>query len=282
MKPHVTESARDAFQSIHSIIPTDVKVEYINLLLQAGFDTVDIGSFVSPKAIPQMQDTGEVLQRLHLTADSPRIMVLFASEKGLQKTLDYDEISIICFPYSPSPTFLKRNINSDRDGALQLIEKAQKGAVATGKELLVYVSMSFGNPYNDPYHPDMLFEAARELRELGVSSISLSDINGFATAESIYSLCSTLLPEFPDMEIGMHLHTPPGNAWEKVDASYRGGCRYFDSVVRGLGGCPMTGYELLSNLNTRTLHDYFNRNNIPTTLNEPLLTQAETFSMQRF
>ena len=258
----ILESPRDGIQGLKSFIPTQEKVDYLNTLLKVGFDIIDFGSFVSPKAIPQLRDTGEVTDLLDLEGSRSKLLVIIANMKGAEIASRYEQISYLGFPYSTSETFLKHNINKTRDEADAIIGDFLELAGKYNKELNVYISMAFGNPYGDEWSIEQVLECVEKLNGIGVKNISFSDITGVAVTEDINRLFSTIIPSYPDINFGLHLHTLPHNWYEKIDAAWKSGCRWFDGVIKGFGGCPMTGYELVGNLDTNLLLEYFDKNNI--------------------
>jgi len=283
MNPVVTESVRDAIQGIHNYIPARIKADYINRLLKVGFDILDTGSFVSDKAIPQLKDTAEVIRKLDLSDSHSKIMVVVANKRGIETAVTFSEISWLAFPYSVSPAFLKLNINTDSLDALRLIDLANNRCHNYSKNLNVYVTMAFGNPYRDKYNADIVWDAVAKLYSMGVRYITLSDVTGVSDSSLISQIYTRLIADFSSVEFGLHLHTTPDSYYEKLDAAFLAGCRSFDAVINGMGGCPMTGYEMLCNLNTLDLMEYFNKNNIKTNiiateLNDALKVNIELFS----
>jgi hydroxymethylglutaryl-CoA lyase len=270
----ITESPRDAMQGLHDYIPAHIKADYISCLLKARFDIIDVGSFVSEKAIPQLRDTREVLSKLNLLDTETKIMVLVANEKGIETAIFQEKVTWLAFPFSVSPTFLKQNINSDIKKGLDLIELALNNCSQHNKKLKVYITMAFGNPYQDKYHPDLVFELVDKLYTMGIRYISLSDITGMATPNLITRIYSKLISNYPSIEFGLHLHTNEETYYDKVNAAYFAGCRSFDSVINGMGGCPMTGYELVRNLNTFDLLYYCEKNKISTKINKKALNEV--------
>lgn len=258
----ITECPRDAMQGIIPFIPTEIKVEYINTLLKVGFDIIDFGSFVSPKAIPQLSDTAEVVKKLNLTDTKTKLLAIIGNKKGAEIAADYHEISYLGFPFSLSPTFLQLNIKSNICDALITIENIQNLCIKNKKELLVYLSMVFGNPYGDIITFKEIKETISFLRNIGIRKISLADTVGMGNAEIISDVFCKLIPKYPEIEFGLHLHSTPDTWHQKVDAAYKAGCRQFDSVILGLGGCPMSAKELLGNLKTEDLVYYLEKNNI--------------------
>ncbi|MBA3900498.1 MAG: hydroxymethylglutaryl-CoA lyase, partial [Bacteroidetes bacterium] len=225
----VIECPRDAMQGLKAIIPAPVKAAYINQLLHVGFDTIDFGSFVSPKAIPQLADTAEVLKHLKLDDSPSKLLAIVANLRGAQEAAAYDEISYLGFPFSVSETFQERNTNSTMKESLERVQEIQKLCLKKKKELVIYISMAFGNPYEDKWSPAIVKKWVKKMAEMGIPIIALSDTTGVSEAESIDGLFTTLIPEFPDVEFGAHLHTTPGKWEEKVDAAWHAGCRRFDS-----------------------------------------------------
>ncbi|MCF6342701.1 MAG: hypothetical protein L3J31_07860 [Bacteroidales bacterium] len=260
MKPHppikIIATPRDGWQGLKDIIPTEKKIHYINLLLQAGFDTVEVGSFVSPKAIPQMADTATVLEKIDWENKQSKIAVLVVTEKGGRKAVSYEQVDQLFYPFSISPTFLQKNIRQDLVTAERTIDQLQNLCVGHGKELVVFFSLGFGNPYGDEWSIDLLLDWVSKLKAKGLQIFPLSDITGDAGAEKIYAVCRQLLNHFPELEFGLHLHAQKHDALEKVDAAYRAGIRRFDTVLGGMGGCPMAGKELVGNLDLLTLLDF--------------------------
>lgn len=240
-------------QGLPNFVPTDVKVSYVNMLLQAGFHTLDFGSFVSPKAIPQMRDTAEVVKRLDLGGTTTRLLAIVANERGAQDACIFPEISYLGFPFSISETFQQRNTNSSIAEALDRVKAIQALCVRNGKELVIYISMGFGNPYGDPWHPDLAAEWVERMVGLGISTISLADTVGVADTETIASLFNTLVPAFPGITLGAHLHSRPDNWRPKLEAAYANGCRRFDGALKGYGGCPMADDDLVGNMATENI-----------------------------
>ncbi|MCW3083866.1 MAG: hydroxymethylglutaryl-CoA lyase [Bacteroidetes bacterium] len=270
----LVECPRDAMQGIHDFIPTEKKVAYINSILKVGFDTVDFGSFVSPKAIPQMRDTAQVLDQLDLTKSKSKLLAIIANVRGAQDAVEFDEISYLGFPFSISETFQQRNANSSISESLQRVEEIQDLCVRNKKELVVYVSMAFGNPYGDEWSSDVAINWTKRLAQMGIKIIALSDTVGVSNPENINYLFSKLVPEFPGVEIGAHLHTTPGTWEEKIHAAYNAGCRRFDSAIKGFGGCPMASDVLTGNMATENLLHYFNKHNVITGIDENAFAEA--------
>ena len=268
------ECPRDAMQGVHEFIPTEKKVAYINSILKVGFDTVDFGSFVSPKAIPQMQDTAQVLEQLDLSSTNSKLLAIIANVRGAQDAVEFDEITYLGFPFSISETFQQRNTNSSMAESLYRIEEIQDLCARNKKKLIVYLSMAFGNPYGDEWNSDIVINWTKKLAQMGVKILALSDTIGVSNPENISYLFSSIIPEFPGIEIGAHLHTTPETWEEKVHAAYTSGCRRFDSAIKGYGGCPMATDKLTGNMPTEKLISYFKKQSIPTGLNDAAFDQA--------
>ena len=251
------ECPRDAMQGIKKFIPTDKKVQYIQSLLRVGFDTIDFGSFVSPKAIPQMRDTAEVLSQLDLSNTHSKLLAIVANVRGARDAVIHEQINYLGFPFSISENFQMRNthktIAQSIDTLIEIIEIADR----SNKELVVYISMGFGNPYGDPWNVEIVGEWTRKLAQMGVRTISLSDTIGSSNPESIAYLFTNLIKTYPNIEFGAHLHTTPSSWFEKIDAAYRSGCRRFDGAIQGFGGCPMAKDELTGNMPTEKMLSYF-------------------------
>lgn len=256
----IIECPRDAMQGLHTFIPTQQKIAYINTLLQVGFDTLDFGSFVSPKAIPQLQDTKEVLAGLTLT--NTKLLAIVANVRGVNDAVLHDAIRYIGFPFSISETFQQRNTNSSMQQSLDTVKQTLDLCNQHNKELVLYISMGFGNPYGDVWNTDLVCHWVEQMSQLGVKIIALSDTIGVATPETITTLFSNLIPAFPQIEFGAHLHTTPDTWFEKVDAAYKAGCNRFDGALKGYGGCPMATDTLTGNMPTENLLDYFKNENL--------------------
>ena len=253
----IIECPRDAMQGIKKFIPTSTKIVYINQLLKVGFHTIDFGSFVSKKAIPQLKDTAEVLAGLDLSNTSSKLLSIIANTRGAETACNFEEINYLGFPLSVSEEFQKRNTNKSIEESLRVIEEIQNLSFKNNKELLVYLSMAFGNPYAENYHPDIVAELTEKLKQLDVSIVSLSDTIGVSDPSNIGPLFSTLIKEYPTIEFGAHFHTTADKWEEKVDSAYLNGCRRFDSALKGFGGCPMAKDELIGNMPTEKLITYF-------------------------
>lgn len=250
------ECPRDAMQGIHSFIPTEVKATYINRLLRVGFDTIDFGSFVSPKVIPQLKDTVEVLQLLDLSSTRSKLLAIVANLRGAQEAVLHEPINYLGFPFSVSETFQQRNTNSSIAESLNTVEELNNLCLKHNKKAVVYLSMGFGNPYGDAWSNEIVEELAAELVKRGVGILSLADTIGVSTPEKITTLYPHLLESFPDVEFGVHLHSTPSSWQEKVEAAYQSGCKRFDSALGGYGGCPMAADDLTGNIATENVLNY--------------------------
>ncbi len=255
----IVECPRDAMQGIHEFIPTEKKLAYLQQLLRVGFDVIDCGSFVSHKAIPQMRDTHELIQRVNLDESPTKLLTIAANERGANDATQYDKISYIGYPFSISETFQLRNTNSTIAESLERVKKIQEITVKADKELVIYISMGFGNPYGDPWNAEIVFEWVDKLKELDIGIFALSDTIGVANATSIYYLFSKLIPQYEELVFGAHLHTRPDNWQKKIIAAYEAGCRRFDGAIKGFGGCPMAKDELVGNMATENLVEYFGK-----------------------
>jgi len=273
-KIKILETPRDAMQGLRKIIPTSEKVKLINALLGVGFDIIDTGSFVSKSSVPQMSDTSDVLNQIDLSDTSSKIFVLVVNKKGAEYAAGFEQIHFIGYPFSTSPVFLKRNINSDTDKAWKSINEIQNSCIHSNKHFIVYLSMAFGNPYGDPDGLDPIFNWVDKLNKIGIETISLSDIIGVATPKYISEIYSMLTGNFPDIEFGIHLHIKQDDGYRKIEAAHKNGCVIFDSVINGLGGCPMTGYDLLGNMPTSTIVDFAIKNNIPVNIDQRRFSKA--------
>jgi len=267
----ILETPRDGFQGLKEIIPTQRKIEFINQLLLCGFHTVEVGSLVSPRAIPQMVDTVEVLKTLDYSKTRSRIAVLVANKSGGKKAMDFDVIDDLIFPFSVSETFLKKNINQDFAEVEKTVDFLQELCTKNNKTLIPYLSMGFGNPYGDEWSLEVLGFWTQKFLSQGINILPVSDIMGEADPNRIFKVFEFLINEFPEVEFGLHLHSQKETAKEKVDAAWQAGVRRFDTVLGGMGGCPMTGKELIGNLPLSTLTDYCNENNIETGLDSQLI-----------
>ena len=253
----IIECPRDAMQGIKTFIPTEVKVNYLQALLRVGFDTLDFGSFVSPKAIPQMQDTAEVLAQLDLSQTRSKLLAIIANTQGAVSAASHKEIQYLGFPFSISENFQMRNTHKTIAESLVTLQEILDIAYGANKEVVAYLSMGFGNPYGDPWNVEIVGEWTERLAKMGVTILSLSDTIGSSTPEVIDYLFSNLIPKYPTIEFGAHLHTTPDKWFEKVDAAYKAGCRRFDGAIQGFGGCPMAKDDLTGNMPTEKMLSYF-------------------------
>ncbi|MGI9553082.1 MAG: hydroxymethylglutaryl-CoA lyase [Aurantibacter sp.] len=266
-KVKIIECPRDAMQGIKTFIPTEAKIKYLQSLLGCGFDTIDIGSFVSPKAIPQMVDTAEVLSRLDLSENTSKFSVIVANVRGAKDAVTHEQVDYLGFPFSISENFQMRNTHKTIAQSVETLREILNIADATNKEVVTYISMGFGNPYGDPWNVDIVGEWTEKLAAMGAKILSLSDTIGSSTPKIIDYLFSNLIPKYPEVEFGAHLHTTPTKWKEKVDAAYKSGCRRFDGAVQGFGGCPMAKDELTGNMPTEKMLSYFTTEKVDTGVN---------------
>ncbi|MDA7803844.1 hydroxymethylglutaryl-CoA lyase [Crocinitomix sp.] len=276
------ECPRDAMQGLHEFIPTQTKIDYINQLLKVGFDTIDFGSFVSPKAIPQLKDTAEVLKGLNL--DSPsKLLAIVANKRGAEDACNFDEISFLGYPFSISETFQQRNTNASIEESLSRVDEIQNLALKHNKKLVVYISMAFGNPYGDPWNIEVAANWSRRLsKDLGIEILALSDTIGVSNRENITDLFSGLIQELPTVEFGAHLHSTPESVLEKVSSAYEAGCRRFDGAIKGFGGCPMAADDLTGNMPTERMIDYFDSQKITTNIEPKEFQVAQEHALKVF
>jgi hydroxymethylglutaryl-CoA lyase len=274
MNLKLIECPRDAMQGWKHFIPAEKKIEYINVLLKVGFDTIDFGSFVSPKAIPQMADTKEVISHLSKEDSKTKLLAIVANVRGAEEALVFDKIDYLGFPFSVSPTFQLRNTNSTIEQSLSTVEDIQELCINANKELVIYISMGFGNPYGDEYNEDIVMMWVEKLAELDIRIISVADTVGVAEPSRISSVLDKLIPMYPDIEVGVHLHSTPLNRRLKIDAALRAGCKRFDGALKGIGGCPMANDELVGNMNTEFMIQYFEKLGMPANLDKEALQKA--------
>ena len=270
----IIECPRDAMQGWKNFIPTGKKIEYINSLLEIGFDTIDFGSFVSPKAIPQMADTKKVLKGLRFSTTRSKLLAIVANVRGAEEASAYHEITYLGFPFSVSETFQQRNTNSSIAESLTRVEEIQNICTKNNKRLVIYISMGFGNPYGDMYSEEIVFSWVNKIVERGIKTISLADTVGLAKPEQVFSMTKYLIKELPKVEIGVHLHSRPDNWKEKLDAALNAGCKRFDGALEGLGGCPMANDDLVGNMRTEWMIDYFKRKELSDNLNTDALEKS--------
>lgn len=278
----IIECPRDAMQGIDEFIVTENKIRYINQLLKVGFDTIDFGSFVSAKAIPQMRDTKEVLAGLDLSGSKSKLLAIVANTRGAEEAAQFKQITYLGFPLSISETFQQRNTNKSITEALNTLSEIQNICESTGKQQVVYISMGFGNPYNDPYSVKLVEQFVDILNTLGVKIISLADTIGVSTPEQIKYLFESLSEKFKDVELGVHLHSTPQTAIEKVKAAFEAGCKRFDGAIKGFGGCPMAKDDLVGNLATETILAYLKDQSVNTGINEAEFVKAMAIADEIF
>lgn len=278
----IIECPRDAMQGIKMFIPTEKKVQYIQSLLAVGFDTIDFGSFVSPKAIPQMQDTAEVLAQLDLSKTKSKLLAIIANVRGAESAAIHDEIKYLGFPFSISENFQMRNTHKTIAESIITLQEIIEIAHKTDKEVVAYLSMGFGNPYGDPWNVEIVAEWTEKLAQMGVKILSLSDTIGSSTPEVIDYLFANLIPEYSNIEFGAHLHTTPDKWHEKVDAAYKAGCVRFDGAIKGFGGCPMAKDELTGNMPTEKMLSYFTANKVDTGVKSTAFESSYNESMKIF
>jgi len=279
---HLVECPRDAMQGWKNFIPTNKKIEYLNALLKVGFDTLDFGSFVSAKAIPQMADTREVISRIRIPDTRTKLLAIVANPRGAADAASFDLISYIGFPFSVSETFQQRNTNSSIEESLERVEAIHSICDKKRKELVIYISMAFGNPYGDPYTENLVFGWVNQLAKMGIKIISLADTVGLATPEQVFTMTEYLIKKLPDREIGVHLHSRPVNRKAKIDAALKAGCLRFDGALKGIGGCPMANDELVGNMDTELMVDYFRELGLLHPLNDEALKESIRIAVEIF
>jgi len=282
MTVKIIECPRDAMQGFVHFIPTETKISYINQLLKVGFDTIDFGSFVSPKAIPQMQDTAQVFNALDLSTTSSKLLAIIANSRGAQQAVQFEQITYLGFPFSVSETFQLRNTNSTMSASLDSVKQIQELCAKHNKKLVLYLSMAFGNPYGDVWNVEIVEHWTAEMDKLGVKIISLSDTIGVADPGSISYLFNGLIPAFPHIEFGAHLHTQPHNWKEKIHAAYSSGCRRFDGAIKGFGGCPMAADELTGNMPTEHIISYLEEYGVKTNIDMEAFNLSVNRSLKVF
>lgn len=278
----IIECPRDAMQGIHTFIPTDVKANYINQLLKVGYDTIDFGSFVSPKAIPQMRDTAEVLSKLELDNSTSKLLAIIANARGAEDAVQFEEITYLGYPFSISETFQLRNTNATIEESLVRVEEIQSICTKHNKKMVIYISMGFGNPYGDRWSVEICQQWVDKLADMDVKIMALSDTIGIATPESISYLFKYLIPPYPDVEFGAHLHTQPYNWLPKIEAAYKSGCRRFDAAIKGYGGCPMAKDDLTGNMATENLLQYFDSHHVDLHLDKQAFNKSMKMAHQVF
>lgn len=276
------ECPRDAMQGWKHFIPTQKKVQYLNQLLKVGFDTLDFGSFVSPKAIPQMADTKDVIAQLDLTGSATKLLAIIANTRGAEEAVHYEQISYLGFPFSISPTFQQRNTNSTIEESLIRVDEIQNLCVRNNKQLVIYLSMGFGNPYGDEYNESILLKWADEMVKRDIKILSLADTVGVATPHQIKQALQALIPQYPTTVIGVHLHSTAQNWQAKLAAAYEAGCTRFDGALKGIGGCPMAKDDLVGNMTTEWMLDYFEQQGAPLPINKVALQQSLSLANEIF
>jgi hydroxymethylglutaryl-CoA lyase len=279
---HIVECPRDAMQGLDRIVPTADKVRYLNALLKVGFHTLDFGSFVSERDIPQFRDIHQVMDQLEIGDGPTKLLAIVANERGASDAMQYDVITDLGYPFSISEIFQQRNTRKSIQESFQLVESLLDRTVAGHKNLVVYLSMGFGNPYDEAWSPEMVYRWCEDLIHLGVQTISLSDTVGVGTPSHIQAIFSTLTQQFPDVTWGGHFHTHAHNWREKVDAAFEGGCRRFDGAVRGYGGCPMSGDALLGNMPTEKLITFAAEKKLHTNINPLAFESAYNIALNIF
>jgi hydroxymethylglutaryl-CoA lyase len=278
----LVECPRDAMQGWKNLISTEKKIDYINTLLQVGFHTIDFGSFVSPKAIPQLADTKEVLEGLVIESTITKLLAIVANVRGAEEAVAFKKIDYVGFPFSISPTFQKRNTNSSIDESLQRVQEIQSICVSNNKQMVVYLSMGFGNPYGDEYNENILLHWADEIVKMNIKIISLADTIGKATPEQISFALNTLIPKYPDTIFGVHLHSSEDNWREKLEAAVSAGCKRIDGAINGIGGCPMAQDELIGNMKTENIIAYLEEKSLINKLNEEALMNSKKLAAEIF
>jgi hydroxymethylglutaryl-CoA lyase len=268
------ECPRDAMQGWKHFIPTEKKIEYINALLKVGFDTIDFGSFVSPKAIPQLADTTEVVRGLDTGTTLTKLLAIVANLRGAEAASVFEQINYLGYPFSVSETFQQRNTNASIAESIVRVEEIQNLCIKTGKELVVYISMGFGNPYGDPYDEEIVFEWVNQLVAMDIGIISLADTVGIATPEQVFDMTSYLVESLPGVEIGVHLHSTALNWMDKLDAAVKAGSLRFDGALKGIGGCPMAGDDLVGNMNMESMIGYFEERQLVKGINKDALAES--------
>ena len=270
----LVECPRDAMQGWPHIIPTKQKIAYLNSLLRVGFSVLDFGSFVSAKAIPQMADTAEVLEGLRWEDSDTKLLAIVANFRGAEEAAEYDGVRYLGFPFSVSETFQLRNTNKTIEGSFATVEEMQDLCAKRQKELVVYLSMGFGNPYGEPWNEEIVYEWAAALARLGVKTLSLADTVGLATPEQVFSVTDYLIRELPQCVIGVHLHSTAHNRKAKIDAALQAGCRRFDGALKGIGGCPMAGNALVGNMDTEWMIGHFKEKHLLQRIDETALASS--------
>lgn len=278
----IIECPRDAMQGMERFIPTQDKIRYLNQLVKVGFDTLDAGSFVSPKAIPQMRDSAEVFSNIDLRGSHTRLLAIVANTRGAEEASGHSNITYLGFPLSISETFQQRNTNKSIAEALTTLDEIQEICTRSSKTLVTYISMGFGNPYGDPYSTDHVLQMIGILQTMGVPIVSLADTVGAATPEQIKELYGQAVKSFPQLEFGAHLHSSPQNAWAKIEAAFAAGCQRFDGALKGFGGCPMANDALVGNLATETILSFLDEHAVASSINKEEFAKAMRIANEIF
>ena len=278
----IIECPRDAMQGWPHFIPTEKKIQYLNALLKVGFDTLDFGSFVSPAAIPQMADTASIVDRLDTVNSSTKLLAIIANQRGAEQAAGFDAIKLLGFPFSISETFQQRNTNSSVDESLKRVEAIHDICVKNKKALVVYISMGFGNPYGDEYNRDIVLKRMSQIAALGINIMSVADTVGLATPAEVYTLMKEVIPVFPAIEVGVHLHSLPAEREEKIEAALSAGCKRFDAAIKGIGGCPMAGNDLVGNMDTEVMVNYFEKKGYKPDLDKEALLNCNKLATEIF
>ena len=281
-KLKLIECPRDAMQGWKTLIPTEKKIEYINQLLKVGFDTIDFGSFVSEKAVPQMADTKNVVAQLDIKNSKSKLLAIIANLRGAEEAAEFEKINYLGFPFSISPTFQIRNANSTIEESIERVKAIKKICDKNEKELVVYVSMAFGNPYGDFYNEELVLEWIEKLVGEGIGIISLADTVGLAEPSQVSSIVKKVISQFPDLETGVHLHSTNLNWKQKIDAALENGCLRFDGALKGFGGCPFAEDELVGNMNTELMIPYFKQLGFLKNIDETELLKASQMASEIF
>lgn len=278
----IIECPRDAMQGWHRMIGTEEKINYLNQLLQVGFDTLDCVSFVSPKAIPQMADSAVVLAGIDWKESKTKLLAIVANLKGAQAAVDFNQITYLGFPFSISEKFQQLNTNSSITESWERVKEINQLCKTNGKQLVVYISMGFGNPYGDRYNEEVIAEWIMNMQQEGIQIVSLADTVGLATPEMIHNITKATIHSFPGMEIGVHLHSAAEGFSEKMDAAFLAGCTRYDGAINGIGGCPMAQNSLVGNMDTRRINEFFHQKGINTDLDPVQLEKAVQLAGQIF
>ncbi len=270
----IIDCPRDAMQGLKEFIPTEKKIGYLNQLLKVGFYTLDFGSFVSPKAIPQLRDTAEVVEGLNMDNTRTKLLSIIVNERGAIDASSFDEITYLGYPFSISNTFQLKNTNTNLEDSIKKIGDIKNIAVTKNKKLVVYIAMGFGNPYLDEWNISIVYRWVEKLKSMGIKTIIFSDTVGISTKSTVESVFSEVAPDFPEIEFGAHFHTGPKTWYEKIDTAYKCGCRRFDGALKGYGGCPMSGYGLVGNMPTENIIEYMREKNEKLNLDEKELIKS--------